>query len=242
MDIALGTWSEIPSSYSTHIMAHAGLDFQIIDMEHGIISYETAENMCFAAHSEKKDIYLRVPAIDESYILRALDMNIDGIIFPHVNSMDQINKIKSFCKFPPFGDRGFNPYITVGGYTGVPKDFFDKENSHVKIGIILEDKSAFDNIDSLLSANLVDIFYIGQYDLSVSLNIPGEVNNPILINMMKQIVTKIRAKGKKAGCMVHSVDEAKIYINFGFNFIVYKVDSGLLFSCINDFVVGVTEK
>ena len=75
----LGTWAEIPTPYATHIMAKAGFDFSIIDMEHGVIDFELAQNMIFAAHSEQKQAYIRVPAIEESWILRAADTGLSLI-------------------------------------------------------------------------------------------------------------------------------------------------------------------
>ena len=89
----LGTWAEIPSPYVTNVLMSAGFDFSILDMEHGIIDFETAQNMIFAAKAVKKRTYVRVPAIEESWILRVLDMGCDGIIFPQVSSKTDIEKI-----------------------------------------------------------------------------------------------------------------------------------------------------
>ena len=73
-NIMIGTWAEIPTPYATHIMSKAGLDFSIIDMEHGVIGFEQAQNMIFAAHSEGKEAYIRVPSIEEAWVLRALEI------------------------------------------------------------------------------------------------------------------------------------------------------------------------
>lgn len=237
----LGTWAEIPSPYATNIMAKAGLDFSIVDMEHGVIDFQLAQNMIFAAHCEKKQIYIRVPVIDEAWILRTLDMGCDGIIFPQVSNIDDVERIIEYSHFPPIGKRGFNPYITAGGYCNVENSYFENENARIKIGIILEGREAFDNLDRILNYNEIDIIYIGQYDLSMALGIPGDVANPKVLELMKNAVAKINAANKRAGCMVHSIEEAKKIIKQGFSFVVYKVDSGLLFQCVQSFVEGVRE-
>lgn len=235
----LGTWAEIPSPYTTDIMCRAGLDFTIIDMEHGIIDFETAQNMIFAAHSRNKKSYIRVPAIEESWILRSLDTGCDGIIFPQVACEDDVERIIKYSMFPPKGERGFNPYITAGGYSPVNNTFFVDENERLSLGIIIEGLSAFENIDGILKYPEIDIVYIGQYDLSMALGVPGKVSDSKVLEYMKRAVTKIRESGKRPGCMVHTIEEAKDVINQGFEFIVYKVDTGILFQTIHQFVEGV---
>ena len=238
-NIMIGTWAEIPTPYATHIMSKAGLDFSIIDMEHGVIGFEQAQNMIFAAHSEGKEAYIRVPSIEEAWVLRALDTGCDGIVCPQVSGEKDIDEIIRLSYFTPGGDRGFNPYITAGGYAGGKKDYFETENARIKIVVILEGKEVFENLDAVLRHKEIDIVYIGQYDLSMALGVPGDVTHPLVLEKMDAAVKDIRRYGKMAGCMVHSVKEAKECIRQGFDFIVYKVDSGILFQSIKDFVEGV---
>lgn len=236
----LGTWAEIPSPYVSHIMMSAGFDFSIIDLEHGVIDFETTQNMIFASHSVNKKAYVRVPAIEESWTLRVLDMQCDGIIFPQVSSVKQIEKIIEYSCFAPKGQRGFNPYITAGGYNKVPAGYYKRENERIHIGVILEGKEAFEDIDILLKFEEVSIVYIGQYDLSMALGIPGQVDNPKVLGLMDRAVKKIKESGKMAGCMVHSSEEAKKVIEQGFQFVVYQVDTGLLNNTIRKFVEEVS--
>lgn len=237
--LRIGTWAEIPTPYTIDIMLKAGFDFTIIDMEHGIIDFETAQNMVFAAHGNQKEIYIRVPTIDESWILRAIDTGCDGIIFPQVTRREDIEKVVEYSRFAPIGKRGFNPYVTVGGYTGVSSDFFEKENKRLKIGIILEGKQAFDNIVEILRCPEIDIVYIGQYDLSVAMGVPGDVNHRTVLEIMENAVQKINKYGKMAGCMVHNKEDARKFIKQGFSFVVYKVDSGILYQSVYQFVRGI---
>lgn len=237
--VQIGTWAEIPTPYATNIMAKAGLDFSIIDMEHGVIDFELAQNMVFAAHSETKKALIRVPAIEEAWVLRALDTGCDGIVFPQVSGMNDIDKIIEYSYFAPVGKRGFNPYISAGGYSGVDNGYFDRENKRIQICIILEGKEVFENLEKIVQYEEIDIVYIGQYDLSMALGIPGDVTNQAVLDLMDKAVKVINQAGKSAGCMVHSIEEARKIIKQGFSFVVYKVDSGILFQCVNDFVKGV---
>lgn len=238
----LGTWAEIPSPYVSHIMMTAGFDFSIIDMEHGIVDFETVQNMIFAIHSLNKIAYVRVPSIEESWTLRVLDMGCDGIIFPQVSTENDIRKIVQLSRFSPVGERGFNPYIAAGGYNKVNDDYYTNENKRIKLGVILEGKTVFENIDDILKYEDISIIYIGQYDLSMALGIPGKVNDPLVLDLMQTAVKKIRESGKNAGCMVHSANEARQVMEQGFNFIVYQVDTGILCNAIRNFVEEVVPR
>ncbi len=239
-DIKIGTWAEIPTPYATDIMAKAGLDFSIIDMEHGIIDFTMAQNMVFAAHGRDKQILIRVPLAEEVWTLRALDTGCDGIVFPGVSGMEDIKKIIECSYFAPTGKRGFNPYITAGGYAGVDRTYFEKENERVSVCIILEGIEVFNYLDDIVSCKEIDIVYIGQYDLSMALGIPGSVGDPAVLKIMDEAVRIIHRAGKRAGCMVHSTEEAEKVIRQGFSFIVYKTDSGILYQSMKEFAQEVS--
>src|SRR6185295_10382916 len=93
----LGTWCEVPSSIVANVIATTGLDFLIIDMEHGSMSYETAEQMCRAAEADDCWPIIRVTENREPTILRALEMGPQAILIPHVENADQARQAVSAC-------------------------------------------------------------------------------------------------------------------------------------------------
>lgn len=234
MAFEIGTWAEIPTPYVSDILLSAGLDFFIIDMEHGVFDFNVAQNMVFVGKGRGKKVFIRVPAVDEAWILRALDTGCDGLVYPQVSDVETVKKIIEYSFFSPVGKRGFNPYISAGNYSAVPADYFERENQRITTTIILEGKNAIEQLDEILAIPEVDVIYIGQYDLSVALGIPGQVNHPELLEIMEFARKKILSAGKKIGCMVHSADEAKKMISQGYEFIVYKVDSALLHDCVDN--------
>ena len=238
----LGTWSVIPSSYTANIISKAGMDFQILDMEHGILNYETCQEMLFSIKSENKYTFIRVPAIKEEYILRALDLGVDGLVFPGIESQEQLNKIKEYCFYKPEGEKGFNPFVYTGNYGDIDNYFCQKKNKELCISIIIESKKALDNIDIFLNCDFIDIIYIGQYDLSVDLGVPGNINSKEILDILAKVAKKTREAKKSIGCMVHSVKEANEMIKLGFNFIVYGVDSNILYKQFTSFKKGVNNE
>lgn len=239
MSYMIGTWAEIPSPYATNVMSKAGFDFTIVDMEHGVVDFETAQNMFFAARAAHKKMFVRVPGIEESWVLRCLDMGVDGIIFPGVETCEDVEKAIQLSRFRPIGFRGFNPYTSFGNYGSINDEFLVRENNRVELGIIIESKTAVNKIDEMLEYDEIGVVYIGQYDLSVSMGIPGETANPEILYIMDEVVKKVKLRGKKAGCMVHSIEECHMAINQGYEFIVYKVDTGILAGAIRDFIEGI---
>ena len=113
-----GVWCVIPSPEVINIISKSGLDFVIVDMEHGPMDYTIAQQMVISAHSENCNAIIRTPRNDESNILKSLDIGSDGIIIPHVNSIEDVEKCISYSKYPPIGNRGYTPYTRSGVYIG----------------------------------------------------------------------------------------------------------------------------
>jgi len=225
----LGTWCEIPSPTVINVIAKAELDFVIIDMEHGPMDFKTTQEMVMAAESDGCEALIRVPMNEASYIQRALDTGSSGIIVPHIENVEDCKKVVSFSKFAPTGNRGFNPYIRAGAYNAGNTSFCDDQNRKTLVGIILEGINGLNDIEEIISDPAIDIVYIGTYDLSVALGVPGEVANEKVVTALINAVSKIRALKKCAGCMIHNVDELAWAKEHGINFITYKVDSAIVY-------------
>lgn len=229
----LGTWCVLPSPSVVNILAKSELDFVIIDMEHGAIDYKIAQEMIMAAESDGCEAIIRVARNDESDILKALDIDPAGIIVPHIENIEDCNKVVTFSKFAPIGNRGFNPYVRAGSYHGVSHTFFDEQNKKVLLCIIVEGINGLNNLDQIISNTEIDVVYIGTYDLSVALGVPGDVKTPKVINALESAVKTIRSKGKCAGCLAHNVNDLRYFKKIGVQFITYKVESGIIYQSFN---------
>lgn len=229
----LGTWCDLPSPAVVNVLAKAKLDFVIIDMEHGPMDYTLAQDMVMAAECEATEALVRVPRLDESDILRALDVGASGVIVPHIETIEDRNRVVSYSKFPPLGKRGFNPYVRCGGYSKATPEYFDYQNNRVILGLILEGVSALKNLESIIDSPEVDLVYIGAYDLSVALGFSGDVNHPEVLKELEKAVKKIIKAKKCAGCMVHSASDLKKFKDMGVQFMTYKVDSAIIYDAIS---------
>ena len=228
----LGTWCLLPSAAVVNVIAKAGLDFILIDQEHGAISPETALGMVMAAQSEGAAAVIRVSSSNESEITKALDIGANGVIVPHIETADDCKSAMSLIKYPPSGVRGFSPYVRSGGYRW-QKGYTAEENKRILSGIIIEGQAGIGGIDSIIDDPDVDLVYIGAYDISAALGIPGQVSDPKVMKILKDCVKKIRAKKKAAGALFHSEQELKLFKSIGVQFLCYRVDSDVLYSVFN---------
>jgi len=234
-EYVLGTWCILPSPEVVNVLAKAGLDFVLIDMEHGPADYKTALMMTMAAQAEGCEAIIRVGQNNESDVLKALDIGADGVIVPHIENSADRKRAISYIKYPPIGVRGFSPYARAGSYTSRPGHTII-ENKLTISGIIVEGEEGIKNLDEIIDDKNLDIVYIGVYDLSAVLKIPGQVNNPQIHKLLKECVGKIRKKGKIAAALFHSLEELKLFKKIGIQVLCYKVDTSVIFDSYNSIV------
>lgn len=228
-DFVLGTWATIPSAVTADIIASAGLDFIIIDAEHGPINFETAQNMVMACESRGVSPVMRLGDIDESKILRALDIGVHCVQIPNVNKHEDIQRIVELSKYPPVGKRGFSPFTRAGQYSIESSETLTGVgNDNTLIAINIEGKDAIDNIDKILEYDELDICFVGLFDLSKSLGIPGKVNDPRVIGYLSELNQKITETGKYTGTITTSPDKVEDYMKIGVKYIVHLVDCDML--------------
>ena len=223
-----GTWCLLPSPEVISVLAKADLDFVLIDMEHGPMDFALAQKMIMAAEADGCEAIIRVAKNDEADVLRALDIGASGIIVPHIESVSDRKKAISYMKYPPIGIRGFSPYTRAGGFFSRPGHTVT-ENDRVLTGIIIEGQQGLNDLPAIIDDPELDVVYIGTYDLSAVLGIPGDVKNKKVLTVLEECVTKVLSSGKVAGCLFHNPDELKYFRDMGIQFLAYKVDSSVLY-------------
>ena len=225
----LGTWIVIPSVSAVDIICSAGLDFVIIDREHGPISFETAQEMVIACESRSVSPLIRIGSIDEAEILKGLDIGAHGIQIPNIKNVNEVTDIIKFSKFPPIGSRGFSPFTRSGNYSMKNSTkLINEANQNVLTGINIEGKEAIDNIDKILSVEHLDLIFIGLFDLSKSLGLAGQVNHKKVLDMLELIVKKTIDAGKYPGTIATSDENMKKFIELDLRFILYMVDCEMI--------------
>lgn len=225
-EVVFSPWCVISSGSVMNIIASAGFDFVIIDLEHGSVSFETAEEMCRAAQSEQASPIIRLGQISEEHILRSLDIRAEGLLVAHVVTPEDARNVVGLSKYYPIGKRGFSPYTRAGKYSGGDiTEHARRQNEKTLVGVILEGKKGIENIDAVLETEHLDLVYIGAYDLSQTLGMPGQVGHPEIRKNMERCIRKIRDAGIAAGGYVAKSEEDMAWmVDIGMQFITYLPD------------------
>ncbi len=230
-----GIWRILPSVSLTEIIAQSGFDFQILDCEHGGYDYDTLLKDIIASQLHNSSPFVRVSGINKVEVQRCLDLGAHGIVFPQLNSYDDFKIAAELMEYAPRGIRGFNPFVRVGGY-GIG----DKPANPVKpICIaIIETLQAVNELETIVTIDGIDMFYIGSYDLSAQLGCIGEMNSPILIDVVDRIISVCSNAGKRVSLMIHDKVQFEATAAKGVSVFVHAVDS---YKIKSFFFKGLTE-
>jgi 2-keto-3-deoxy-L-rhamnonate aldolase RhmA len=163
------------------IAKSAGFDTIYIDLEHSAFSLETTAQICMAALNIGIAPFVRVPSNSSEWISRVLDGGALGIIAPHISSKEEAEKVVSFAKFPPLGDRSSAGVLPHLQYRPFPADkAYPVLNKNTMVVVQFENTTALDNADEILSVNGVDMVMIGSNDMTADMGIPGQYDHPRL--------------------------------------------------------------
>jgi 4-hydroxy-2-oxoheptanedioate aldolase len=164
--VVVNGWLSIPSSFSAEVMAHQGFDSLVVDMQHGVVDYQTAVTMLQAISTTSVIPFARVPWNDPAHIMKILDAGAYGIICPMINSRKEAEQLVRTCKYAPRGYRSFGP-VRASIYGGT--DYAQHANDTLVVMPMIETKEAVENIDEILSTPGIDAVYVGPADLSLTL-------------------------------------------------------------------------
>lgn len=233
----IGPFMKLPSPPVVEIAGLAGFDYVIIDCEHGPLNILEAENMVRAAHLANVAAVLRVGDNNSHSILRALDIGVDAVQVPHISTKEDAIKAVKAAKFAPIGDRGVCRFTRAARYSSIDKkEYFKLANEESMVILQVEGVEGINNIDEILEVEGIDIIFIGPYDLSQSLGIPGDVDNIAVEEKMKEVIKKAQEKNKLVGIFVDDIKTANKWRSLGVQYISYSVDVGIIYECFKDVI------
>ncbi len=181
-------------------MRAAGFDWLFIDMEHNSMTIDTAVQLSVAAQDAGISPIVRVPGHEHHHATRALDGGAQGVVIPHVDNAETASQIVSNCRYPPIGHRSITGAMPQLGFESFPlKETTEIINRETLIVVMLESPEAIDNAAEIASIPGIDSLLIGTNDLSLEMNIPGELDHPQIIDAYRTVVAACKRYGKFAG-------------------------------------------
>jgi len=242
-EFVVGSFMKSRDPAMVEIVGLAGFDFAILDMEHSALSIESVEDLIRMAQVRGIDSIVRVPEISESAISRPLDAGASGVLVPHVDTRKQAEDVVFLSKFSPLGERGMDVYARAADYSRLAKDIYLKEaNRQTFLIIQIEGKKGVENLDDILMVKGLDAIFVGPYDLSQSLGVPGEIDHPRVVEKIKEVVGKVKKAGLSLGIYVDDVQTAKRWIDLGVQLIALLVDTVIFLQACQSLVAGLKKE
>ena len=211
------------------ILKNSGCDFIIFDMEHGGLSLQQFKTLAAISNANKILPLIRIPELSYNYIARALDRGAAGIMTPMVNSALEAKKIVQSSKYPPLGLRGAGFGFAHDNYINKnPLSYIEEANKKLVNIIQIESKLGLESVEEIASIDGVDCLWVGHFDLTNFLGIPGNFKSTIYLNAINRIVSAAKSNNKSLGIMVNNKDELEMYSKLGFNIIAVGTEMSLL--------------
>ncbi|MEV9499469.1 HpcH/HpaI aldolase family protein [Aliarcobacter butzleri] len=223
--LTIGSWIMIGSPISVEVMALAGFEWLVIDIEHTSINLETTENLIRTIQLHKMKALVRVSKNEEVIIKKVLDMGADGIIVPMICTKDDAVRAVNYAKYPPLGKRGVGLY-RASGYGTKFEEYKKWVNEELVIIAQIEHIDAVNNIDNILQVDGIDGTIVGPYDLSGSMGYPGEFGRTDVKEAIQKVVDKCKEYNIPSGFHVvdTNLNSIKEKIGQGCTFIAFGID------------------
>lgn len=242
-ETAVGTMVfEFSTTGIGRIVGEAGAEFVVFDMEHTGWSIETIRMLIATTRGTKAIPMVRVPATEYHLISRPLDVGSMGIMMPMVGTVEQAEMLVQSAKYPPVGVRGAAFGVAHDDYEG--GDVTEKMTSANDNGMLIaqiETVEGVENCEKLAAVDGLDCLWVGHFDLTQSMGIPAQFDHPDFLAAIERVAKACEANGKSAGAMVSSVDDARMWMSYGYRNLAYLGDVWLYGSALSSGISGVRE-
>jgi 4-hydroxy-2-oxoheptanedioate aldolase len=224
---ATNAWLTIPSPWTAELMAAAGFDSVTIDLQHGLIGYETAVAMLQAMARSEAVPLARLEWNDPATIMHMLDAGALGLICPMLNTPAECAAFVGACRYPPAGYRSFGP-IRASLHWG--PDYFALANENVLAIAMIETAQALENVDEIAATPGLDGLYVGPFDLSISLGLakPADFTDPALQAALAAVLAAAARHDLITGVYAGSPEAALMLAQRGFRLVTAAQDTTLL--------------
>ena len=221
-----GIFIELGMPEPVEMAGWAGWDYVVIDCEHAPIDDAMLPQMLRAA---RIPAYVRVPNSSAEAIQGALDNGADGVIAPRIQSAEEARKVVEAARFYPRGKRGVNHMVRAAHYSLVPVDaYLQAADANTRVAVQIETAEALEDVERIAATPGLNELFIGPYDLSQALGIPGQVLEPKLLKAGWRVLQAAAAHGVAVSVFVNSDDAARTWLELGVDSLHYSADTYLL--------------
>lgn len=227
---ALGTFLGVANVPVLECICYSGLDFVVIDTEHGPYDTMPMGDLIKTAENAGVAALVRVADVTHKEIQRAVDNGAQGIIVPCLKSIEDFRKAVELAKFAPIGNRGFIKARGCGfgnepWAAGSLEEYMKNSNERVLVLPQCETAEALENIEEIVKIDGLDGIFIGPFDLSICMGIPGQFDNPAFTAAIERIKKACHDNGKLCMMFTGSEKDARMYLESGMDAVANSIDS-----------------
>jgi 4-hydroxy-2-oxoheptanedioate aldolase len=233
----MGVFCKTTAPEFIEVIGHAGFDFCILDMEHGPVHLETLQHLIRAAEVSGVLPVVRTRGRSPEDVAQPLDLGAAGVQVPQLGSEAEAAAVVEATKFAPQGHRGVCRFVRAARFSALDRAaYFEQANQSL---VILQlEGTRLGEYEKIADVPGVDILFIGPYDLSQALGIPGKIEDPRVLEKMREIIAVAKRKGKTIGVFADTLPQARRWIEAGVQYIAYSVDVGLFYSACRETVAA----
>jgi 2-keto-3-deoxy-L-rhamnonate aldolase RhmA len=235
---AYGLWVTLESASVTEMAVALGLDWVVIDAEHGHLDWkEILEHVRAAVRSDTVAL-VRIAELNLGLVKRALDVGADGVVVPWVESAEQLRQAVEFARYPPAGVRGMGGERATG-WGACFAEHAAEANDHVLVVPIIETVRAGKELPAMLQVEGVELFFFGPADYSATAGFPGQWEGPGVAQQLLALKDMVRKAGKHCGVVATSNGDLEERRRQGFRMLGLGLDAGLLLRTLRDALASV---
>jgi 2-dehydro-3-deoxyglucarate aldolase/4-hydroxy-2-oxoheptanedioate aldolase len=237
-ELMIGTFSSLGSPLVANVLAVAGFDFVLLDLEHGAGDEGVLQSQMFAAEADGAATIVRAETCERIRIGRVLDLGAAGVMLPRVDDGRQAAEAAAHMRYPPDGDRGVAGSNRARRF-GLRTEPFAEANGEVACIVQIESASAVAEVDAIASVPGVDALFVGPSDLSHSLGVPGDLDAPPFTDAVARVLAACRTHGVAAGILAPTPERCRQFIAEGFTLLGLGGDATLLAAAVRDALLAV---
>ena len=223
-----GLWIAMAHATSAEIAGKAGFDFCLIDGEHAPNDIPIILDQVRAVSLGSAQPAVRVPVADPRLIKQVLDIGVQTIIVPMIDTAEEAKYIVAATRYAPVGFRGVGAAMARASTYGEVTDMLTTANDQICLIVQCETRKSIENIDAIAAVDGVDAVFVGPGDLSADMGLPGQTAHPDVEAAIRHAFDRINAAGKAVGIISFSPDKVREYVDWGARFVAVGGDVAIL--------------
>ncbi|HSV78105.1 MAG TPA: 4-hydroxy-2-oxoheptanedioate aldolase [Ramlibacter sp.] len=220
----IGLWLSMADPYLAEVSATAGFDWMLVDGEHAPNDLRSTLGALQAIAAYRPQPVVRVVAGDVARIKQLLDIGVQNLLVPMVDTAEQAMALVAATRYPPYGIRGVGSAVGRASRFSLRTDYLDAADQEICLLVQVETVTALGNLEAICAVDGVDGVFIGPADLAASMGHRGKPGHPEVQGAIEQAMQRIVVNGKAAGTLTSDTKLARRYLELGCTFVATGVD------------------